>query len=843
MHDRLLQEYRDSIKSTGIFLVLFLCFITHYSSAQQTANHVNNWYFGTSVGMTFNGGAPVNIPSSITAYEVTANYSDGDGNVLFYAGATSVTAYGAGFTVWDASHTTMPNGDVAIDHSTSCGLTAVPVPGNCDQYYIFALSALGGTNYGLRSSVIDMTLPGNGTIPLPLGDVVVGQKDLLIFNADTLAEKIKVVQQGNTENFWVITRSLNNDLFYSFEVTSGGVNPIPVVSTISATNYPTPTGSPIVSWLAVNKDRDIIAEANGFGPEVKVYDFDNVTGILSLGEVVIPTGTFGTDIPYGVEFSASGNALYVNWYEGGNNTYISSFDMTAGFGSIGPTRQDFLIATGSAQYGAMVKASDGKIYSTRFSTTQLTVINDPNNYLVPNITNPGYSPGPGASDIGMPNITYYYHPDNFIDTLAGNDRTICANYQATVGAIGYDSIWATYSWEPALMVADPGNAVTQTVALTADQEFIVHVITACGDTLNSDTTMVLMGGVTPTIFTPNSWYCTGDNLTPIVSDIGSLWFDDITLLNQVAADSFFIPPSVLGVSTYYVVDTTGGCISTAASIDVEFADCPDPCATNLFSNLSFETYSQCPTGPSQLDYATGWLQVQTSSNDYFNCAYFGHPSGITFPPITSASTGMFYNPTGTGYVGMVIEGTGIIAGEGFGQQMNLAKCADYTLQFRAATDNTNPILDNGICVYGSNVSTTPGTGCMDNYDLLACLPANEFNLNWNVHTVSFTPTQDYTYIAISGACPSTGTNAIGGYLYLDDMFLCEDLCANMATVITPIEVTPELCTAADGSGTVDLTYSCYTNFDFSWEDAANPGPVVSTDSIALGLSTGDYNVT
>jgi hypothetical protein len=75
MRDRLLQENLDSIKSTGTLLVLFLCFITQFSSAQQTENHINNWCFGTGLGMTFNGGAPVNTPSSITGYEVTANYS------------------------------------------------------------------------------------------------------------------------------------------------------------------------------------------------------------------------------------------------------------------------------------------------------------------------------------------------------------------------------------------------------------------------------------------------------------------------------------------------------------------------------------------------------------------------------------------------------------------------------------------------------------------------------------------------------------------------------------------------------------------------------------------------
>ncbi|MFT5725749.1 MAG: hypothetical protein ACI9JN_002877, partial [Bacteroidia bacterium] len=40
---------------------------TQFSSAQQTENHINNWCFGTGLGMTFNGGAPVKTPNNLSA--------------------------------------------------------------------------------------------------------------------------------------------------------------------------------------------------------------------------------------------------------------------------------------------------------------------------------------------------------------------------------------------------------------------------------------------------------------------------------------------------------------------------------------------------------------------------------------------------------------------------------------------------------------------------------------------------------------------------------------------------------------------------------------------------------
>ncbi len=963
------------------FLIVVVGILLGLSSySQQTKNYLNNWYFGDAVGISFNTGAAVNATSAISAYEVSTSYSDGAGNVLFYTGADQNIAYGKGRVVWDATHDTMPNSDINVDYNSSCGLTTVPVPGNCDQYYIFHQAAVAPFANSISYSIVDMTLPGNGTVGAPLGDILPGQKDVLIYGLDTLAEKVKVVQKGNTEDFWLIVRSLNRDVFYSFEVTAlGGVNTVPVISTISATAWPTAIGSPIFSWLAVNKDRNLIAEANGFGPDFKLFSFDNLTGVLSLEEVLIPTGTFGSDILYGTEFSPSGDVLYVSWWEGANNTYISSFDITAGIGSIGATRQDFPITTGSSgEYGALVKAPDGKIYGTRNSTNQLTVINTPENYLAPNIVNAGFVPTPGAADIGMPNLTYYYHPDNFIDTLAGNDRSSCDPFQTELGAIGYDSIWADYSWSPAAMlVGDSTEATPLTVNLTSDQEYILHVIHACGDTIKSDTVMVAVssldasiitnspicdgesltlngspsglgagsytwvrpngnpiGGAglnnvfitpfpnpipggwwyltvddgvctdtdstfvvthpvynirdtinvcvggsytyadgtvstnilvdefhlstdtsvfgcdsnlreylvvdtlaSPIIYTPDSWYCVGDNLTDLNSDNATLWYSDAALTVPVATDSFMTPQVIVGTTTYYAIDTVGGCTSLPDSVNVTFENCSYPCATNILTNGDFETYIGCPTNVGQIDSASGWMNIQGNSNDYHNqCGHNGRPPYL--PGFNGVTQNMFINPQGNGYAGFIPGGNITGFSEGFGRVANLKKCVEYTLQLRMAYHTTVDSSDIDICVYGGNSPTA--AYCMAGYTSLGCISADSINQQWRVFTVTFTPTQDYTYIAIAGACPSQTTYLPVPYVYVDDMFLCRDTCLNQATNILPINLTSDTCSAGTGSGSVDFTTNCYTGFDFVWLDgASNP---VSTDSLATGLMSGNYTV-
>src|SRR5438105_278491 len=51
-------------------------------------------------------------------------------------------------------------------------------------------------------------------------------------------------------------------------------------------------------------------------------------------------------------------------------------------------------------------------------------------------------------------------------------------------------------------------------------------------------------------------------------------------------------------------------------------------AQNLVPNYSFETYTSCPTGSSQIYLAVPWKGVTTNSSDYFNVCGTG---GATVP--------------------------------------------------------------------------------------------------------------------------------------------------------------------------------------------------------------------
>jgi len=606
----------------SFFIAFFIAFMVQSPLiGQQTANYISNWHFGDNVGITFGSGAPALSTSAINVYEASTGFSDGSGNNLFYVGAYSGTTAGSGFVVWDAGHNTMPNGDISVDFSSSCGLTCAPIPGGCHQHYIFHLTST-GSGTGVHYSVVDMTLPGNGTAGAPLGDISTTQKDILLYGGDNLAEKLLIVQKGNTENYWVIARSITQDVFYSFEVSAAGINPVPLVSVISPTLWPGPTGSPVFSWVAINKDRNILAEANGWGGNIVLYDFDNLTGTVTFGDEIL-SGGIGLDIPYGVAFSPNGNVLYTSWYESSSgNTNLSYFDVSAGYGNIAITRQDFTCtSSGTNQSAAVVKGPDNKLYSPLHNYADLSVVDDPDNFLAPNINFLSFSVAPDSSIFGLPNLAYYFHPDNFIDTLAGQDRTICINTQTEIGAVGYDSIWANYVWEPAAMLSGSTNEASPfTVDLSSDQEYVLHVIHRCGDTIKSDTILVTVSGLSAGL---DSTLIICDDMADfdLLEFMGGYPDPGGTFTPVLSSGSTIFSPVNDGAGIY-TYSQSGSC-TTSSETTIQLGSC-NPCASanNVVPNAGFENVDYCPSNAMQMNAVQNWNNYSgttgAGTSDYFN---------------------------------------------------------------------------------------------------------------------------------------------------------------------------------------------------------------------------------
>ena len=107
------------MRSSILGTLLSLLFITQsgYLSAQ---NQNNIWYFGSNAGLDFNTDPPTALESDLETLEGTASISDPAGQLLFYTN---------GATLWDRTHTIMPNGSGLLGgESSSQAALIVPLP-------------------------------------------------------------------------------------------------------------------------------------------------------------------------------------------------------------------------------------------------------------------------------------------------------------------------------------------------------------------------------------------------------------------------------------------------------------------------------------------------------------------------------------------------------------------------------------------------------------------------------------------------------------------------------------------------------------------------------------------
>ena len=446
----------------------------------------------------------------------------------------------------------------------------------------------------------------------------------------------------------------------------------------------------------------------------------------------------------------------------------------------------------------------------------------------------------GCSTTDSIYVTILQSPDVTITQTAG----VCGTTLNAVINYSNGPI-STYTWTTGGAPPVLGTGSSVVVAPTVVTEYVVFVVDSAGCGAGG---LSWVGPVAqpaaPIIFTPSGSYCLGDNVATINTSTGDLWFTDAGLTTQVYNGQNYTPAQLLGTTTYYVIDTTGGCNSQTAQVQVTFTNCAgDPCATNLLTNGSFETYSFCPTGAQQIANATGW----SGQGSYYNTVCNGYYNSASYYPYFNASNynlglnggGTFPPPDGAGYASIFMGGgTGFFQHESISQQVNLYCSKQYTLQFRAMTPRSDYPPDVTLCVYGAN-GTPPFTGCAPSMTLLACLPAaGSVNNSWQQYTMTFTPTADYSYIVISGQCPSGTSN---GTIMLDDIFLC-GTCVNPPSSLSASQVSPETCLGNDGEGTISAT-SCTAPLTYSWALSSNPGVPVSGIQSPIDLVAGNYIVT
>ncbi len=377
-------------KFTLLFLVLsYNCF------AQKEANI---WYFGGQAGVDFNSGSPValtNCSPSFYPFEGVGTLSDSSGNLLFYTD---------GNNVFNANHVFMPNGTGLLSNtsSTQTGLS-VKQPGNDSIYYVFHINFIYFVD-SIYYSTIDMSLNGG------LGNVV--QKNLFLRGNTT--EKVTAVNHSNGTDIWIVTHDYNSDAFVAYLLTSSGLSATPVISN---------TGNVFTNalgYLKASPQGNKLASADFNESTYSIYDFDNATGIVSNANVSPANYLYA----YGCEWSPDGTKLY-----GGqeNSNDLWQFDVSAGL-NVWNTAT-LIYETSSIEYEALQLGPDGKIYTSRYQTAWLGVINDPDSAgAACNYVDDGVDLQGRLCYLGLPNYNASIFNSQLLQSaLSASDTNICEN--------------------------------------------------------------------------------------------------------------------------------------------------------------------------------------------------------------------------------------------------------------------------------------------------------------------------------------------------------------------------------------------------------------------------------
>jgi len=454
-------------------------------------NEGNIWYFGYGAGLDFNSGTAVAInDGQLNTFEGCASIADTNGDLLFYTD---------GMTVYDKSHNIMANGTGLLGHNSSTqSAIIVKKPQSSTIYYIFTIDGLSGNNGGLCYSEVDLTLNGG------LGDVTILKNIEIFANA---AEKVTAIVHDNGSDFWIVAPQHTTNTYYSFLFTNTGVNSTPI-QTYSATVYND------IGYLLASPDGSKIGSAFYLNNSVEIFNFDNITGIIS-PFLQIPN----IIEPYGLAFSPNNNVLYIS----GTNDLVQ-FNLLAStssaiLSSVQSISLTFPIGT------ALQLGPDGKIYHiNEVLDSFISLIDSPNslgtacNYIENGITLAGIS----TCGLGFPT----FFSSIFASQFAISSSNYCFGDSTEFSLnTSPDSLFWTFG-DPNSGMNNTSTLLTPSHQFTSAGDYTITVTTYLDDFINTEDHIITI--TSPSVSLGNdTTLCNGASLLLEVSNSNAtfLWQD------------------------------------------------------------------------------------------------------------------------------------------------------------------------------------------------------------------------------------------------------------------------------------------------------------------------------
>ncbi len=398
-------------------LLMFLSFSFASFSQNPDIKRTYHWYFGEQAGLDFKDGNVTAVTNgALHTYEGTASISDTCGNLLFYTD---------GDTVWNYNHQVVENGTGLLGcYSSTQSSIILPMPGNDSLFYIFTTDC-GENNFlnGLRYSINNVKENGG------LGKII--PKNILLYSPST--EKLSATKHNNGEDFWIVSHEWNSSKFYSYRLSSTGLNTLPVISEIGVNGPMWGDGA-----MTISSDGNLIASgyhlANNYLVDtVEIYSFDKETGQIS-NPLSIPQDT--TDEVYGICFSPDNSKLYATTYNSNGDliNHVWQYDLkNLIVDSIINSKKSIFSSENYWFYYLQIGA-DNRIYIAQEGTTNsdsLSVINSPDSLGGKSAfsLNQLYLNGRKclAGLPNFPNSFFYANSAPYICSISTNKNHYCVN--------------------------------------------------------------------------------------------------------------------------------------------------------------------------------------------------------------------------------------------------------------------------------------------------------------------------------------------------------------------------------------------------------------------------------
>ncbi len=288
---------------TKLFRFLLLVLMPLGAMSQNFSGY--NWYFGNSPqGIRFSRS---DQSASLVTNQATPFGTGGsavvsdqlNGNLLFYTD---------GANIYDVSNTVMPNGTgLGANTSGNQPVTVAKVPGQDNQFYLFANDANFTAGGAISYRIVDMTLFGNAVFPTPALGSPTTPTNTAVAGLTGRSEAMITIPHSNGDNFWLITHAVGAADYTVTLFTPTGPTTSTTFSGLGlielAANF---AYHPASGRIAVSPQEDT--------RDVEILTFDATTGALTFQQRILNSGVNSTtnQAIYDTEWSANGQYLYLS---------------------------------------------------------------------------------------------------------------------------------------------------------------------------------------------------------------------------------------------------------------------------------------------------------------------------------------------------------------------------------------------------------------------------------------------------------------------------------------------------------------------------------------------------